>query len=137
MRRVYAIFFIIVLQVTAILMPYNNFNDTLIYKIYSDFQNQDPDMNLGEFVFDKLLIIGRVIENEDEEDGSEKGSNCPRFPSEALPSHIQPGTIILNSDQFATQKNTFESEKPVCYFRENKYSFNYLSSVFHPPLYSF
>ncbi|HPG11749.1 MAG TPA: hypothetical protein PLU37_09480 [Chitinophagaceae bacterium] len=126
----------LVLEITGIVMPYNNFNDTYIYKVFSDCKEQDPDLDINEFVFEKLLVIGTVLEHNDEEDEENTQNSHNRIPSEAIPTHIQPGTIILNAAQFATQKNTIDPKKPLCFFKENKYSFNYLSSIFHPPLYS-
>ncbi|HRX94636.1 MAG TPA: hypothetical protein P5158_10980, partial [Chitinophagaceae bacterium] len=58
----------LVLEITGIVMPYNNFNDTYIYKVFSDCKEQDPDLDINEFVFEKLLVIGTVLEHNDEED---------------------------------------------------------------------
>ena len=133
MRIFSSILFITILQLSGIIMPFYNFNDdAIVHRVYDGLQREDPDLNLGEFIFEKLLVIGRLIDHDDEEE--EHPPLSSKTPASHLPVQIQQGTIIFNAVEFIPGKKASPSIKPTCSFIQDNYAYNYLPCIFHPPL---
>ena len=50
-------------------MPYANFDDNSAPKmVYAQEQQEDPDLDFGEFIFEKLLCIGQIFDSDDDDD---------------------------------------------------------------------
>ena len=111
-------------------MPYGNFDDNYATRIlYNAQQTQDPDLTLSEFVFDRLLCVGELWEDDDD-DHEEIPLKNP-IPVQAL--HIQAGFLECNKPIIKVQEQSQVIAKPTCLFKENKFSREFPSSVFHPP----
>ena len=112
-------------------MPYSNFDDTrLLSSLYHESQQEDRDMNIGEFIFEKLLSVGELFEDEEED--------APIIPRHLhhTPLQVQmPQSGSLYCLKLTIQEKDKEpvSDKPTCRFMENKFSFDYHAFVFHPP----
>ena len=112
-------------------MPYSNFDDTrLLSSLYRESQQEDTDMNIGEFIFEKLLTIGKLFE------GKEEDVPIIPFHNQHTPPQVQ---MLQSGSLYCLKINTPEkdkeqvADKPTCSFRENKFSFDYHAIVFHPP----
>ena len=111
-------------------MPYSNFDDTnLLSDIYQQSQQEDYDMDLGEFIFEKLLTVGSWFEDKEED--------APLIPiHQNVPHQVQvfhSGSLYCLKINFQEKRNEPSADKPTCLFRESKFSFDYHASVFHPP----
>jgi len=112
-------------------MPYSNFDDThVLSSLYHDSQQEDSDMNITEFIFEKLLTIGEWFEG-DEEDADHAPINQHHTPEQALV--IQSGSLYCLKINNTEKDKEPQADKPTCLFRENKFSFDYHAFVFHPP----
>lgn len=112
-------------------MPYGNFDDNYATRLlYNLQQKQDPDLNISEFVFEKLLYVGGLFEDEDDDDMGELPLKNPQ-PVQAL--HIQAGFLECYKPVIKVQELPKTEAKPTCLFKENKFSREFSSSVFHPP----
>lgn len=111
-------------------MPYSNFDDThLLSSLYHESLQEDTDMNIGEFIFEKLLTVGEWFEGDEEDEQ-------PMPLQQHTPHQVQ----VLQSGSLFCQKITVVEKgkeqlvaRPACLFRENKFSFDYHAFVFHPP----
>ena len=112
-------------------MPYGNFDDNYATQLlYNQQQNEDPDLTLGEFFFGKLLMIGDLID----EDDDEIPGKAPISDSQPLQTlQIQAGCIETPKPVFKIQETPVKMDKPTCLFKDNKFSREYSSSIFHPP----
>jgi hypothetical protein len=112
-------------------MPYGNFDDNYATQLlYNQQQNEDPDLTLGEFVFGKLLMIGDLID----EDDDEVPAQTPISDSQPLQTlQIQAGCIESARPVFKIQETTIKADKPTCLFKDNKFAREYSSFIFHPP----
>ena len=112
-------------------MPYGNFDDNYATQLlYNQQQNEDPDLTLSEFVFGKLLMIGDLID----EDDDEIPGKAPISDSQPLQTlQIQAGCIETPKPVFKIQETPVKMDKPTCLFKDNKFSREYSSSIFHPP----
>lgn len=126
---VFVIFF------STIIMPYANFDDNDATKeVYDQQQQKDPDLSLGEFIFTKLLCIGQLFDDGDDDDDDAVPQNLPLKNQQPLQTlQLQAGFLDCNRLVIKVQDAPAISEKPTCSFRENKFSFDFHASVFHPP----
>jgi hypothetical protein len=113
-------------------MPYANFDDNSSTRmVFDQQQRQDPDLNFGEFVFEKLLCIGQIFE--DDEDADEPG-NVPiqkQHPSQPL--QIQTGFLECYKVVIKIQDLPVLPVKQTCEFKDNKFAREFSSFIFHPP----
>jgi hypothetical protein len=115
----------------SVLMPYGNFDDNHATRLlYGQQQKQDPDLTLSEFVFERLLCVGELFENEDDDDHDEIPLKDSR-PVQTL--QIQAGFLDCYKPVLKMQELPAMPEKPTCLFRENKFGREFSSFVFHPP----
>ena len=113
-------------------MPYGNFDDNYATRLlYNQQQKQDPDLNMGEFVFDRLLRIGDLFDDGEDDDQQDRAPLKDPIPIQSL--HIQAGFLECYKPVIKMQELPEPIEKPTCFFRENKFSREFSSSVFHPP----
>jgi hypothetical protein len=114
-------------------MPYANFDDNNATKdVYSQQQQQDPDLNICEFIFEKLLCIGQIFDSDDDED--EIPQDLPlknQQPLQAI--QIQSGFMDCAKAAIKIQEFPSVEEKPTCIFREKMFSADFHAAVFHPP----
>ena len=109
-------------------MPYGNFDDNYVTRLlYNHEQKQDPDLTVSEFVFERLLNMGELFEDEDDDEIPIKDSQ----PVQAL--HIQAGFADCFKPVIPVKESPELIEKPTCLFKENKFSREFSSPVFHPP----
>ena len=112
-------------------MPYSNFDDTqLLSSLYQESRQEDTDMNIGEFIFEKLLTIGGLFEGDEEDE-----SPIPRHQQHAplQVQMLQSGSLYCLKVIIQEKDKEPVAAKPTCLFRENKFSFDYHAFVFHPP----
>lgn len=116
-------------------MPYANFNDNDATKeVYDQQQQKDPDLNLGEFIFTKLLCIGQLFDSGDEDEEAPLPQNLPIKNQQPLQTiQLQAGSLDCTRSVIKLQESSALAEKPTCFFRENKFSFDFHASIFHPP----
>jgi hypothetical protein len=112
-------------------MPYSNFDDIRSFRsIYRESQQEDTDMGIGEFIFEKLLTVGELFEGDEEEEHEMPKQHQP-VPLQIQP--IQAGSLYCSKIIITEQDKKPVPAKPTCLFRENKFSFDFHASVFHPP----
>lgn len=112
-------------------MPYGNFDDNYVTRLlYNQQQKQDPDLSLGEFVFEKLLCIADPFEDEDDDDTSDIPLKGPQ-PIQSM--QMQAGFLECYKPVIKVQELPETVVKPTCLFKENKFSREFSSAVFHPP----
>jgi hypothetical protein len=130
LKRLAAILLLVIFVFVSIIMPYGNFDDNYATRLlYSQQQNQDPDLSISEFVFDRLLRIGGLFEDDDDDH-----DEIPLKSSQPLPSlHIQAGFLECYKPVIKVHVLPEAVAKPSCLFKENKFSREFSSSVFHPP----
>ena len=111
-------------------MPYSNFDDTGSFgSIFHESQQEDEDMSISEFVFEKMLTIGELFEgNEEEQDAPKQHQSAPM---QIQP--IQSGSLYCSKIIITEQDKKPAPAKPTCQFIENKLSFDFHAAVFHPP----
>lgn len=112
-------------------MPYSNFDDINSFRsIYGESQQEEGDLAVGEFIFEKLLTIGELFEGDEgeEEDIPTKHQSVPLEIQS-----IQPGSLYCSKLVISEQNQKATPAKPTCLFRENKISFDFHAAVFHPP----
>jgi hypothetical protein len=115
-------------------MPYGNFDDNYATRIlYNQQQNQDPDLTLGEFIFDRLLWVGELFDDDDDDDENTIPLKSPE-PIQSL--HIQAGFLECYKPAIKVQEIQEPAVKPTCLFKETKLSREFSSSIFHPPAFS-
>ena len=113
-------------------MPYANFDDNSSTRmVYDQQQRQDPDLNFGEFVFEKLLCMGQFFGNDD--DAAEPGSIPIQKQHPLQPLQIQTGFLECYKPTIKIQELPELSVKQVCEFKDNKFSREFSSFIFHPP----
>src|SRR5262245_42494272 len=114
----------------SVIMPYGNFDDNYATRlIYDQQQKQDPDLTLSEFIFDRLLCVGGLFEDDDND-----LDNVPVKQSQPVQSlRIQAGFIECSKPAIRMQELPVIPAKPTCLFKENKFSRDFSSPFFHPP----
>lgn len=116
-------------------MPYGNFDDNYATRIlYNQQQNQDPDLTLGEFIFDRLLCVGELFDDDDDDDDVNTIPLKNPEPIQAL--HIQAGFLECYKPIIKIQEIPGPLAKPTCLFKETKFGREFSSSIFHPPAFS-
>ncbi|OQY95162.1 MAG: hypothetical protein B6D37_06560 [Sphingobacteriales bacterium UTBCD1] len=120
---------------STITMPYANFEDNDAAKeVYDQQLQKDPDLNLGEFIFSKLLRIGQLFDSDDDDELAAMPQNLPVKNQQPLQTlQLQSGFFDCNRLVIKIQETVPATEKPTCAFIENKLPTDYYSSVFHPP----
>lgn len=112
-------------------MPYGNFEDNYVTNLlYAQQQNQDPDLSVGEFIFDRLLRIGGLFEGDEDDDCNDIPFKSAQ-PIQSL--QIQAGFLECCKPVFKIQVSPQPVAKPRCGFKENKFSREFPVAVFHPP----
>jgi hypothetical protein len=118
---------------STMIMPYGNFDDNYATKQVYDLQHlQDPDLNIGEFIFMKLLYIGQLFDSDDDYIPLQDLPIKNQQP--APPMQIQVGFLDCTKLVIKVEKFPTPNTKPTCLFKENKFSFDFHASVFHPPV---
>lgn len=114
-------------------MPYANFNDNDATKeVFDQQQQKDSDLSLGEFIFSKLLCVGQLFDSDDDDDAVPQ--NLPIKNQQPLQTlQLQAGFLDCSRPIIKVQDIPATSEKPTCTFKENKFSYDFHASVFHPP----
>ena len=113
--------------VSTLLMPYANFDDTKSLQIvYNNCLANDTDMNLAEFISEKLLSFGF---EEDEEE--EKKAQLPITSS----TNIQMQTGVMYNQPFQYfQANSFETFVKAVPLKNSFFtSADYYPRIFRPP----
>jgi hypothetical protein len=111
-------------------MPYGNFDDNYATRLlYNEQQKQDPDLSINEFVFDRLLCIGELFDDDDD-DMDEMPLKNPQ-PVQSL--QIQAGFLECYKPVIRIQELPEKIAKPTCLFKEDKFSREFSSAIFHPP----
>lgn len=111
-------------------MPYANFGDNYATKeVYDQQQQNDPDLSMGEFIFEKLLSVGRIFDSDDDNDTAPQAIPLKN----QQPMQIQAGFIDCTKLVIKVQELPVTVAKPTCVFRESKFSFDFHASVFRPP----
>jgi hypothetical protein len=120
---------------STIIMPYANFDDNdATREVYDQQQQKDPDLSLGEFIFTKLLCVGQLFDAGDDDDDATVPQNLPIKNQQPLQTlQLQAGFLDCNRLVIKVQDAPAIVEKPTCTFKENKFSFDFHASVFHPP----
>ena len=112
-------------------MPYSNFDDVRSFRsIYHESQQEDGDMDISEFIFEKLLTIGELFEG-DEEEEEDMPTQHQSAPLQIQ--SIQSGSLYCSKIIISEQDKKPMLAKPSCLFIENKFSSDFHTSVFHPP----
>src|SRR5258705_8497924 len=76
---------------STIIMPYSNFDDThSLRSSFNESQQEDTDMDIGEFVFNKLFTIGELFDEGDDDDEQD-------IPKDHQPVPMQVQTIQSGS----------------------------------------
>ncbi|MEO5683367.1 MAG: hypothetical protein ABIQ88_12040 [Chitinophagaceae bacterium] len=117
--------------VSGIIMPYADFTDMrTVQFLYKQLQQQDNDMNLAEFVCDKLLVVGELFEQDDASD------NCASHPVTSIPAafQLQAGALFCTNAAEKIIPLFLPPAKPASAFKENKFSRTVRNAVFHPPV---
>ena len=116
----------------SILMPYANFDDNSATRmVYDQQQRQDPDLNFGEFVFEKLLCVGQIFEDDD--DADEPGSVPIQKQHPLQPLQIQTGFLECYKVVIKIQELPASPVRQTCEFKDNKLGREFSSFIFHPP----
>jgi hypothetical protein len=119
---------------STIIMPYSNFDDTRsLSSSFRESQQEDADMDIGEFIFNKLLTVGELFDRGDDDEEDIPKNHQP-IPLQVQP--LQSGSLYCTRISFTEQDKKPVSEKPTCLFMENKFSFDFHASVFHPPAFA-
>lgn len=114
------------------MMPYNNFDDTGSFcSSYHISRQENADMNIGEFIFNKVLAIEGLFDEAEEDDIPDISRSQPPVPLKIQP--VQSGLLYCNKIIMNEQEKEVVPAKPTCLFKENKFSFDFQVSVFHPP----
>ena len=112
-------------------MPYGNFDDNYATRLlYNQQQEEDPDLTLGEFIFGKLLYVGDLLD-EDDDAIPAKSPVKDAQPFQTL--QIQAGFIEFPKPAIKMQELPEAVAKPTCLFKENKFTREFSSPIFHPP----
>lgn len=131
LKKVISIGFICIFLFVSVVMPYGNFDDNgATHLLYNQQQEEDPDLTLGEFVFEKLLVVGELFDDDADEVPSKAPVKVPQ-PIQVL--QIQAGFIEFPKPAPNVQEPTFLPSKPTCLFKETKFNREYSSPIFHPP----
>ena len=132
MKGLAAILLLIVFLFVSILMPYANFDDNSATRmVYDQQQRQDPDLNFGEFVFEKLLCIGQFFDDDDDADEPHSQPIPAQHPLQAL--QIQTGFLECYRVIIKMQELPALPEQQTCEFKDNKFAREFSSFIFHPP----
>jgi hypothetical protein len=114
----------------TIIMPYSNFDDTSsLRSVYHESQEEDNDIDVGEFILNKLLVIGQWFDQGDDDQEMPKGHQPE--PMQIL--SLQSGSLFCTRITVTVQNEKPAPAKPTCLFKENKFSFDFHAFVFHPP----
>lgn len=111
---------------STLIMPYANYDDTKsLVTVFNNFLSQDPDMDLGEFIAEKLFVSLQ----EEEEDGNTAQKNTMPIAIQ-----IQHGVVY----QSQLQQIEFKLKSVEVSFNIN-YAFPFIikgfeKDIFRPPL---
>jgi hypothetical protein len=115
-------------------MPYCNFDDThSLDSTFAENKQCDLDMNIGEFLFNKLFTIGELFDQGDDDEDEPK---LPTDHHQPIPIQVQPlqsGSLFCIKINVTEQEKQLVLEKPSCIFKDKMFSFDFHASVFHPP----
>lgn len=116
---------------STIIMPYSNFDDTRsLFSSYDKSLLEDPDMDITEFLFNKLLTFGELFEQGDDDEQSVPKDHQP-IPLQMQ--QLQSGSLYCSKIIISEQDKKPVLAKPSCFFVEDKFSFDFYASIFHPP----
>jgi hypothetical protein len=114
---------------SIIVMPYSNFDDTSsIRSVYQESQEEDNDIDVSEFILNKLLVVGQLFDQGDD-DGIPQ--NHKGEPIQVL--SLQSGSLYCNKITVVLKNDNPVLVKPTSFFKEDKFSFDFHASIFHPP----
>ncbi len=92
-------------------------------------ETEDKDMTLFDFVTDHLINIDGLFDKH--ENGDKQKSHSPVHYTQ----HNAALAIVVNQKFFSIEFPTFiEVKTTFNYEKNNSYSYNYCTSIFHPPL---
>ena len=114
-------------------MPYANFDDESATRmVYDQKQQEDPDLDFGEFIFEKLLCIGQFFDSSDDDDDDETDQPLHnQSPLQAM--QIQTGFLECYKIMIKIQELPASPEKYDGEFKDNKFAREYSTFIFHPP----
>jgi hypothetical protein len=99
--------------------------------LYNQEQENDPNLSLTEFIFEKLLCMSDPFKDEDEHDDDLAHSLSKNFqPIQSL--QIQAGLFECYKPVVKLKEFPETVTKPTCLFRENKFSREFSTAIFHP-----
>lgn len=128
-KRLATIVLLLIFLLVSILMPYGNFSDNYATRIlYQEEQREDPDLNVSEFIFEKLLCIGQLFEDEDD---AVPPASAHHIPVHNM--HLQASSFECYRPAIRILELPKPSEKPSCVFRDNKFARDFSTGIFHPP----
>ena len=126
------ILLLIIFLFVSILMPYANFDDNgAAREVYDEQQQEDPDLSMGEFIFEKLLCIGQLFNDEDDADEPGSIPIQKQHPTQAM--QIQAGFLECYKVTIKIQELPISPIKQICEFKDNKFGREFSSFIFHPP----
>ncbi len=118
-------------MLSTLIMPYSNFDDVLSLKVvYNHFLSKDADLNLVEFVAEKLLFLGI---DETEIDEPQTNSKKP-IPVSTSIVKIQSGSLFQTIHlSYLVVINSFIFNAKTSIQNQNFADQEYLSCIFKPP----
>ena len=112
-------------------MPYANFDDNSATRmVYDQQQQKDPDLDFGEFIFEKLLCVGQFFDSDDDDDETNQPLQ-DQHPMQSM--QIQAGFLECYKMMIKMQELPAFCERPICEFKDNKFAREFSSFIFHPP----
>jgi hypothetical protein len=112
-------------------MPYANFDDnSATQMVYDQQQQKDPDLDFGEFIFEKLLCVGQFFDSDDDD----AQNNLPPQDQHPLQSmQIQAGFLECFKVMIKMQELPLSPVRQTCEFKDNKFAREFSTFIFRPP----
>ena len=113
-------------------MPYANFDDNSSTRmVYDQQQQEDPDLDFGEFIFEKLLCLGQFFDSDDDDDESDDQPRQDQLPLQSI--QIQAGFLECYKIIIKVQELPTSPERQTFEFKDNKFAREFSIFIFHPP----
>lgn len=131
LKKTLIIFTLALFTLSTLVMPYANFDDVRsLQAVYNNCLKQDADMDVIEFIGEKLLVAGFDPDEEEEHDNP-----CPQQPIHgAVLVQIQSGVLFQHTLQ---QVNLAPPETRICNIplcNTVIHTTDFQPGIFHPPL---
>jgi GTP-binding protein EngB required for normal cell division len=114
-----------------LILPMGDFS--LLKDLAHEFRNcketEDKDMTMIDFITDHLINVDSIFDKHD--NGDKQKPHTPIHDAQhntIFPFEINHKINVVKATVFVTIKTTFNYEK------NNNYSYNYSTPIFHPPL---